>query len=346
MISLMALFACNIENPVPDPAKSPEDATWIIPKTEIILRSSESDDVPAIEDPKFVPVFSAKGMNQEDRVLGVSIKGDYRAYPVAILNYHEVVNDEFPSGKKMISYCPLSGSSAAWDCDIQGKASSFGVSRYLYNSHHLLYDRTSYGHWLPMKYLCVNGELEGFTINGHQVVETTWKNWSEMFPGSKVLISPVGFDFDYSLDPYLDYGLNDSLYYRVNPLNSQLSPKTRVHGIIVDKYLKVYQFDTFGDSTGIIHDNFQGLSLIILGNRLKKFVVSFERRIGEGPELSFTPIQDAANVLMVDQEDNKFDIFGLVVDGPKKGQSLNPTRSVYGYWFALAAMYRDPMIYK
>jgi hypothetical protein len=313
---------------------------------EIILRNGEHDEVPPIETPNFVPVFSADHMNPGDMILGVSIKGEYHAYPVAILNYHEVVNEEFPSGKKTISYCPVSGSSAAWDSNLQGTATSFGISRYLYNSHHLLYDRTSKGHWLPLKFLCVNGELEGYTLSAHQVIETTWKNWSEMFPGSKVLIPPSGFNFDYSVDPFVDYTSNNTIYYPINPLNLQLPVKTKVHGIVVDKYLKVYPQESFGDLTSIIHDNFQGLSVIVLGNRLKKYVVSFERRIGEGPELNFTPIQDSQNVLMVDQEGNKYDIFGLAVDGPKKGQSLNSTLSVRGYWFALAAMYRDPVIYK
>ena len=346
MAMALVLMSCEIENPFPDPVANPENTRWIIPKMEIILRSDKNDSVPAIENPKFVPVFTAGHMNPGDMILGVGIKGEYRAYPVAILNYHEVVNEVFPSGKKMISYCPLSGSSSAWDSNLQGISTSFGVSRYLYNSHHVLYDRISMGHWLPLKYLCVNGQLEGLILQEHQLVETTWKYWSEMFPGSKVLIPPAGSAFDYFHDPFLDYTSKDSVYFPVNPLNLQLPVKTKVHGIIVDKYLKVYPLEVFGDTTSILHDNFQGLSVIVVGNRLNKYVVSFERRIGEGPELNFTSIQGSANVLMADQEGNKYDIFGLVVEGPKKGQSLNPTRSIRGYWFALAATYRDPLIYK
>ena len=48
---------------------------------------------------------------------------------------------------------------------------------------------------------------------------------------------------------------------------------------------------------------------------------------------------------MTDNEGNKYDIFGLVVDGPRQGQALNPTQSISGYWFAIASMYLDPIIY-
>jgi hypothetical protein len=35
----------------------------------------------------------------------------------------------------------------------------------------------------------------------------------------------------------------------------------------------------------------------------------------------------------------------LVVDGPRKGQALTPTHSISGYWFVLASMYPDPIIF-
>ena len=346
LIFLIAVcYACDIENHIPDPIENPEYANWIIPKNEIITRGAANDFIPSIDDPKFIPVTSANNMSPEDLILGISIKGEYRAYPISILNYHEVINEEFAAGEIMISYCPISGSSAVWDRDLQGLSSTFGVSKYIYNSNHLLYDRISNGHWLPLIYKCVNGELEGFKTDGINVVETTWDNWSATFPGSKVLSQPIGSPFNYSIDQYDEYKKSDTLYFSTKPLNLKLSPKEKVHGIIVDKRLKTYKFDAFGDSTTIINDNFQGLSIVVVGDQSKQYIVSFERRIPGGPELDFMPAKDAPNIMMIDNEGNKYDIFGLAVDGPRKGQALNPTKSISGYWFAIAAMYPDPIIY-
>jgi len=344
-LTLILLLSCDVENPIPDPIENPEYANWIIPKSEIFRRGFENDFIPSIENPQFVPVIAAEHMAPEDLILGLNIKGDYRAYPINILNYHEVVNDEYAAGEKMISYCPLSGSSSIWDRKIQGISTTFGVSRFEYNSNHLLYDRISKGHWLPLKSICVNGELEGFELEGQHVIETTWENWLTMFPSSKVMIPPDGTSFNYNVDSYSEYKNSDTIFYSVKPFNSTLNVKEKVHGIIVDKRLKAFSIEVFGDSTTILHDNFQGLSIIVIGNRSKQYMVSYERRIPGGPELDFMPAADAPNIVMSDNEGNKYDIYGLIVDGPRKGQALVPTKSISGYWFVIASMFPDPIIY-
>lgn len=346
LLLLMALLcACDVENPIPDPIENPEYANWIIPKNEIIRRGTENDFIPSLDNPEFLPATAAEHLKPEDLILGLNIKGDYRAYPLNILNYHEVVNDEFAAGEKMISYCPLSGSNAVWDRKIQGISTEFGVSKFVYNSNHLLYDRVSKGHWLPLKYICVNGELEEFELDPHQMIETTWDNWLTMFPGSKVMMPPGNSGFNYNIDSYDEYKNNDTLLFSVNPKNPGLQMKEKVHGIIVDKRMKAYSLEIFGDSTRILHDNFQGFSIVVIGNRSKQFIVSFESRIPGGPELDFLPATDPPNILMTDNEGNKYDIFGLVVDGPRKGQALTPTHSISGYWFVLASMYPDPIFF-
>ncbi len=345
LLILALLSSCDIENPIPDPIENPEYANWIIPKNEIIKRGTENDFIPSFDNPQFIPVIAAEDLDPEDLILGLNIKGDYRAYPLNILNYHEVVNDEYAAGEKMVSYCPLSGSSTIWDRKIKGISTSFGVSKFVYNSSHLLYDRVSKGHWLPLKDMCVNGELEGYEIEGHHVIETTWENWRTMFPGSKVMTPPAGSSFNYTIDSYSEYKSSDTIFYSVKPLNPGLPVKEKVHGIIINKRIKVFSYEVFGDSTTIIHDNFQGLSIVVIGNRSKQYIVSFERRIPGGPELDFIPASDAPNILMTDNEGNKYDIFGLVVDGPRQGQTLIPTNSITGYWFAIASMYLDPIIY-
>ena len=53
-----------------------------------------------------------------DRVLGVSINGAARAYPIRILNYHEIVNDVIGGTAAVITYCPLCGSGTAFNGSI------------------------------------------------------------------------------------------------------------------------------------------------------------------------------------------------------------------------------------
>ncbi len=53
------------------------------------------DGIPAILDPQFLSGAEAsEQMVDSERVLGVSINGDHRAYPLNQLSRHEIVNDE------------------------------------------------------------------------------------------------------------------------------------------------------------------------------------------------------------------------------------------------------------
>ena len=52
------------------------------------------DGIPAILDPVFDPRIEAMAqMEPSERVIGVSINGDHRAYPLNLLSRHEIVND-------------------------------------------------------------------------------------------------------------------------------------------------------------------------------------------------------------------------------------------------------------
>ena len=52
------------------------------------------DGIPAILDPEFIGANEAfSQMAPDERVLGLSINGDHRAYPLNLLSRHEIVND-------------------------------------------------------------------------------------------------------------------------------------------------------------------------------------------------------------------------------------------------------------
>ena len=52
------------------------------------------DSIPSIDNPRFVgPGEADQQMQSFERVLGVSINGDHRAYPLNMLSRHEIVND-------------------------------------------------------------------------------------------------------------------------------------------------------------------------------------------------------------------------------------------------------------
>lgn len=61
--------------------------------TEIVWGGVIPDGIPDIRDPKMLTPDEADFLDEDDRVFGVSINGDSRAYPLRIINAHEMVND-------------------------------------------------------------------------------------------------------------------------------------------------------------------------------------------------------------------------------------------------------------
>jgi len=65
----------------------------IVPQQEILSGGPPKDGIPAILKPKMVDPGKAAYLEDSDTVIAVKIGGEARAYPVKVLNWHEVVND-------------------------------------------------------------------------------------------------------------------------------------------------------------------------------------------------------------------------------------------------------------
>ena len=63
------------------------------------------DGIPAILEPDMISVDQAASqMSPSERVLGVSVDGDHRAYPLNMLSRHEIVNDVVGGRPLMVSW--------------------------------------------------------------------------------------------------------------------------------------------------------------------------------------------------------------------------------------------------
>ena len=65
----------------------------IVSQSEILSGGPPKDGIPAILEPKFVAPGNAAYLEDSDDVIGLKIGNESKAYPIKILNWHEVVND-------------------------------------------------------------------------------------------------------------------------------------------------------------------------------------------------------------------------------------------------------------
>lgn len=214
-----------------------------IPTDEILSGGPPKDGIPAINFPKFLSADGADFLNSKDRVLGIVINGTAKAYPIRILNWHEIVNDKIDSEAFAITFCPLCGTGIAFSRKIAGKTTSFGVSGLLYNSDVLLYDRETESLWSQILQTSVTGELSGKKLTALPIQHTTWQSWKKQYPDTLVLSRNTGYNRDYDRDPYQGYEESRRLFFDIsNPAPNHLHPKERVIGIEINGQHKAYPY--------------------------------------------------------------------------------------------------------
>ena len=75
-----------------------------IPLDEILSGGPEKDVIPALTNPKFVPAHKATFLKNNDRIIGVAMGKEAKAYPVSILSWHEAVNDRIGGSAILVTW--------------------------------------------------------------------------------------------------------------------------------------------------------------------------------------------------------------------------------------------------
>ena len=224
------------------------------------------DGIPSIDNPRFLTIDQAKEeLSDEDPILGVEIDGVSRAYPIAILNWHEIVNDETNGNPFVVTYCPLCGSGVVFSSGSTkkggGKKRLFGVSGLLYNSDVLLYDRETESLWSQLLGRAISGKLKGERLQLLPATHTSWKVWKRDYPTTTVLSRRTGYFRDYDRDPYSGYVNSEGIYFPVESLNPLYHPKERVLGIEIDGKFKGYPYSELSQAKSLVVDRFNGVEV-------------------------------------------------------------------------------------
>lgn len=239
----------------------------LVPESEILSGGPPRDGIPAIDAPRFVAAAAATFPEGNERVLGIRHNGVVKAYPVAILNWHEIVNDTFAGEPIAVSYCPLCGTGIAYRARTGDRELSFGVSGLLYNSDMLLYDRKTRSLWSQILRQAVSGPMKGTQLEAIPVDHTRWSEWRRQHPDTLVLSTDTGYQRDYASSPYPGYESSRKLWFPVPAQDDRYHPKEPVLGVEVDGEFKAYPFVELGKTAGEVHDTLSGRSIIVSYDR-------------------------------------------------------------------------------
>ena len=160
--------------------------------------------IPAADNPPVTDAKSAKWLDDDDVVFGISLNGEARAYPRQIMEVREMVNDTLGGRDLGIPYCTLCGAAQAWFTDDVPDGVDRPVLRtsgLLSRSNKVMYDLNTYSVFDTFRGNAVTGPLlaKGVKLNQASVVTTTWGEWKKSYPKTTVLEErlALGRDFDF-----------------------------------------------------------------------------------------------------------------------------------------------------
>ncbi|TWU24319.1 hypothetical protein Pla52o_22460 [Novipirellula galeiformis] len=241
-----------------------------VPAAEIQSGGPPKDGIPALTNPAMVTGGNATYLRPSDRVIGVFADSQARAYPLRILNYHEIVNDRIGQLPIAVTYCPLCDSAAVFDRRTPLGEREFGVSGLLYNSNVLMYDRggQSESLWSQVKTQGISGPAADKSLRAVPLELTTWKDWLTRYPNTQVLSEQTGHRRDYGRSPYAGYFTNPQLMFPVQPVSNALPTKTPVLGVWTDDgTARAYPLSAFGNADSTLQDTVGGKNVTIAFHR-------------------------------------------------------------------------------
>lgn len=310
-----------------------------------IIRVLPVDAIEALDSPPFVSVEAASQfMRSEDRLVGIQINGDSRAYPINVLSSHEIVNDVVGGEPIMVTWCPLCYTAIVFSRTVDDFDAplTFGVSGKLLHNTLIMYDRESESYWSQLYGAAIEGPRAGVTLSYFPSVHTDWETWRADHTESLVLdVERICGEFRCSLDPYASYYLSaeEGIVNSQIPREAAASgPKDRVLGVIVAGSPKAYPFESLADRH-VINDEIGGVPILIWFDSESETGAGFLREV-DAQILHFEPVSSVPGAV-TDLETGSLwkGATGVAISGPMEGTRLGSILSTTAFEFGWYAYY-------
>lgn len=239
-----------------------------INRDDLLVGNPVKDGIPALDSPQFVSADETE-FGDDELIIGLEINGEARAYPYAILNWHEIVNDLVGGVPVAVTYCPLCETNSVFIRRLGGLETTFGVSGGLYHSCLVMYDRATESLWVqPWGAPIAGKHLSSPQLRRVPAVRTTLGQWKQKHPATSVLSADTGYYRNYRRYPYGTFYTDERIYF---PVRNQ--EKRKVHP-------KEISFVVFNDENAQPFDKYGGEAVAFTLKELRE-KKTIKSRLGE-----------------------------------------------------------------
>ncbi|MHA1542873.1 MAG: DUF3179 domain-containing protein [Candidatus Hodarchaeales archaeon] len=344
-----------------------QTADCLVPCDQIVSGGPPKDGIPSIDNPIFISVqefeteFSETYLDQLN-VLGVVINGVSRAYPRDIMNWHEIVNDEFDDKHVCVTFCPLTGTGILYDTSSIGN-STLGTSGRLYENNLVFYDRKSDSLWSQMLGISIKGNEIGQILPKQPIVESSWKAWKALHPDTQILSRLSYGDRDasyYDRTAYPGYRERSEIWFRT--AYSQTRPPYNLYNekdltivLEIDNRTRLFPFEELAKKP-ILNDFVANQSILVLFDEVNELAIVYNSTNPNSHNDSEVLLSQQATTnlpqsltlgfpVFQDQTDTVWNYLGIAIEGPFAGSKLEQLPSYNAFWFAATALYPHAEIF-
>jgi len=345
----------------PTRRESPSRPAPLVDPDDIISGGPPPDGIPPIDDPMFVSPAEATFLSDAEPVLAVQIDGDAKAYPLQILIWHEIVNDEIGGVAVSVTYCPLCNTGIAFERPtIDGALLDFGTSGKLYNSNLVMYDRQTETYWAQATGQAILGELVGQQLTFVPARIVSFADWRAEHPDGLVLSRDTGHDRPYGENPYVGLDSSERPFLFVGAPDERLPATSRVLGIARAGDVVAFPYEAVSADAvrgwAVVMEEVAGQQVVVFWKAGTYSALDTQRIVSGrdvGSIAAYRPEVDGQALTfevgrsgIVDRETGSvWSILGRAVSGPLEGEQLVPELAIDSFWFDWAAFHPETRIF-
>jgi hypothetical protein len=313
------------------------------------------DAIRPIDAPTFDSLLVADGwLAPQSPVIALEYMGEARAYPLAIMTKHEIVNDNIAGVPIAVTYCPLCNSAIVFVRDVDGVTLRFGTTGMLRKSDLIMWDDVTESWWQQFTGEGIVGTYTGELLEIVPSLLVGYGAFKARYPDGVVLSQG---DYIYGRQNYFEYDSQERPFAFNEALDTRLPATERVLAYFTDDDAMAYPFSVL-EATPIINDRIGGRDVVAFWQAGKfsatdqgiidlsrdvGMAALYERTLEDGTTLIFE--RDEVGIIRDTQTGTVWNFFGQAEEGALAGTQLRQLNAFPHFWFAWVAFRPETRIY-
>ena len=238
-----------------------------VPIDEIFSGGPSKDGIPAIDNPQFIKIEEAdKTTGDPEPVIVVRYLEETKIYPIQILIWHEIVNDNIAEMPIAVTFCPLCNTGIVFESRIDNINLDFGITGRLRYSNLIMYDRQTETWWQQATGEGIAGKYAGRSLKFIPSLFMSWNDAVERYPKAMILSANTGWDRPYGTNPYSGYDTGSPFLFRGETTSQtleNLNPLDRVLLVEHQNKVRYYSYKSLSKEH-IINDSLNNTKIVVL----------------------------------------------------------------------------------